>query len=259
LTPAPFAEAVLDVLGSHLHTSVYLDPGGREAYFTHQDAESLQLTIWTMEYQGGEWSELRVAEFSGQYDDNCAAFSADGQRLYFISNRPLGQDAALQPWPSVWFVERTEAGWSEPRHVGSPTDLDRDEGTLYFGASLPGGYGGSDVYRSRFVDGRYTELENVGMPVNTAADEQVALADPRGRYLILYRFERADKARAGLYASFALPGDGWSEPTYLDDDLGLAWGFDASLSPDGRTLFLLDRRVGVFWVDASVLDLFRPE
>ena len=44
----------------------------------------------------------------------------------------------------------------------------------------------------------------------------------------------------------------------MDDILGLELGFDASLSPDGRTLYLLDRGVGVVEVDVSVLDGFRP-
>jgi hypothetical protein len=156
----------------------------------------------------------------------------------------------------VWFVERTTGGWSEPKHVGSPTDLERDEGTLYFGAALEEGHGGSDVYRIQYVEGRYSEPENVGTPINTAADEYVVLTAPDERYLVLYRHDRTDTACSGLYVCFALSDGTWAEPIYVDDSLGLVLGFDASLSPDGQILFLLDRGAGVYWVDAGVLDSF---
>jgi hypothetical protein len=258
LVPEPFAEEALGAVGPHLHTSVYLAPDGQEAFLTVQDPRTLQLTILVMERKAGAWNEPRAASFSGAYDDNCAAFSADGRRLYFTSNRPVDGEGAASKWPSVWTVERVGRDWSEPRHVGSAMDVDRDEGTLYFGAELPGGQGGSDVHRIRFVEGRYGEPENVGAPINTAADEYVALAAPEERFLIVYRYDRVDKSQSGLYASFAQLDGTWSEPAFLDDRLGIEWGFDASLSPDGETLFLLDRGVGVYRVDRAVLDSFRP-
>ncbi len=43
----------------------------------------------------------------------------------------------------------------------------------------------------------------------------------------------------------------------MDDIMGS--GFDASLSPDGSTLFFLRRNDGVYWVDAGVIEDMRPE
>jgi hypothetical protein len=128
---------------------------------------------------------------------------------------------------------------------------------LYFGAILEGGQGGYDVYRLRFVDGSYGTPENLGELVNSAMSEYAVLTAPDERFLILYRFDRADKAGSGLYVSFHLPSDVWTEPVSLDDRLGLELGFDASLSPDGETLLLLDRGIGVYWVDVGVLDELR--
>jgi hypothetical protein len=262
LTPEPFLPDILaeDSHGDfRLHSSVYSSPDGQELYFTYQSMASSQLTIWSMAWEGGRWSLPQVAPFSGAYDDNCAAFSADGQRFYFTSNRPLSGAGEPEETSGIWFVKKTSAGWSEPRYVGSPTNLDRDEGPLYFGAILEGGQGGHDVYRLRFVDGRYGTLENLGRSVNSVLSEYAVLTAPDERFLILYRFDQADKAASGLYASFHLPDDTWTEPVYLDDSLGLGLGFDASLSPDGKILFLLDRGAGVYWVDVGVLELLRSE
>jgi hypothetical protein len=257
LTLEPFAQGVFaddGCFGLHLHTSVYFSLDGQEVYFTHQALEPLQLTILFMRQEDGVWSQPQVAPFSGIYDDNCAAFSADGQRFYFTSNRPLSVGGEPEEESGIWFVERANPSWSEPRYIGSPTNLDRDEGTLYVGAVLGDSRGGYDVYRSRFVEGHYTALENLGEPINTELSEYVVLTASDESFLVYYRFHRAKKADAGLYVSSRLGTDVWSEPVYLDGKLGLDWGFDASLSPDGRYLFLLDRGVGVYWVDADVIE-----
>lgn len=67
--------------------------------------------------------------------------------------------------------------------------------------------------------------------------------------------ETLGRPDSGLHVSFHLPGDAWTGPIALGNSLGLEAGFDASLSPDGRFLFLLDRGTRVYWVDVDVLEL----
>jgi hypothetical protein len=104
------------------------------------------------------------------------------------------------------------------------------------------------------VDGHYTPPENLGEPINTDLSEYAVLTAPDESFLIYYRFHQAKKADSGLYVSLRQLDDVWTEPVSLDDKLGLGWGFDASLSPDGRYLFLLDRGVGVYWVEADAIE-----
>lgn len=261
LTPVPFAPEIFgddDHSGYHLHSSVYFSLDGTEVYFTNQTLKPSQLTIWFMKQENEIWTEPQVAPFSGRYDDDRPTFSADGQRLYFTSSRPRSGSGESGEWGS-WVVERTEAGWSEPEPIASPADIDTNDGTFYFGATLAGGQGDSDVYRTRYVDGAYTEPENLGDTINTEAEEYASCVAPDESYLIFYHFNPANKAGSGLYLSFHLPDDSWTEPVHLDSELGLDFGFDASLSPDGKHLFLLDRGKGVYWVDAKAIELFRPE
>lgn len=47
-----------------------------------------------------------------------------------------------------------------------------EDGTvLYFSSNTPGGYGGADLYMSQFINGKWTQPENLGAGVNTAGDE----------------------------------------------------------------------------------------
>jgi hypothetical protein len=49
--------------------------------------------------------------------------------------------------------------------------ISEDGTVLYFASNMPGGFGGKDIYRSRFRDGQWSKPENLGEVVNTAYDE----------------------------------------------------------------------------------------
>jgi outer membrane protein OmpA-like peptidoglycan-associated protein/tetratricopeptide (TPR) repeat protein len=59
---------------------------------------------------------------------------------------------------------------SEKHSVGHPT-VSADGKTLIFSSNMKGGLGQSDLYVSRFVDGKWTDPENLGDKVNTFGNE----------------------------------------------------------------------------------------
>jgi len=261
LTPEAFAAEVFSVdgrFGLHLHSSLFFSPDGQEVYFTNQAMETFELIPMSMNQEDGVWSEPRVAPLHGVPSHVTSfVFSRDWSRLYLYSSPPEESGEARKADAGFWLMERAEHGWSEARHLGPPAGIERNEGALYFSARLEGGQGSYDVYRSRFVDGRYTEPENLGKVINTADEEYVACVAADETFLIFYRFVEGRKAASGLYVAFQEAEDAWTEPVRLDDVLGLGSGFDASLSPDGRYLFLLNRGDGVYWVEARGLDILR--
>jgi hypothetical protein len=261
LMPEPFAAEVFSVdgrFGLHLHSSLFFFPDGQEVYFTNQAMETFELIPMFMNQEDGVWSEPRVASLQGVPSHvSSLVFSRDWSRLYLYSSPPEESREVDDVDPGFWMMERAEHGWSEAQQVGPPAGIERNEGALYFSALLEGGQGSYDVYRSRFVEGRYTEPENMGEVINTAGEEYVACVAPDERFLIFYRFVEGRKTASGLYVTFQEADDAWSEPVRLDYVLGLDSCFDASLSPDGRYLFLLDRGDGVYWVEARVLDSLR--
>jgi hypothetical protein len=220
--------------------------------------ETAELIPMFMNQEDGVWSEPRIAPLHGVPSHvTSLVFSRDWSRLYLYSSPPEESGEASKDDAGFWLMERVEHGWSEARHVGPPAGINRNEGTLYFSARLEDERGSYDVYRSRFVDGRYTEPEKMGELINTAGEEHVACVAPDERFLIFYRFVEGRKAASGLYVTFQEAEGAWSEPVRLDDVLGLDSGFDASLSPDGMYLFLLDRADGMYWVETGVLDSLR--
>jgi hypothetical protein len=264
LTLQPFAPEVFSVdgrFGFHLHSSLFFSPDGQEVYFTNQSMETFDVTPMLIKQESGAWcqpQETPLPSMPGVV--TTSIFSPDWSRLYLYVDRALpGAGAPDQDVAGFWFLERTQAGWSEAKRIGSPANLDRDEGTVYFGADFEGGLGSYDIYRIRSINGRYTDPENLGDAINTSAEEQVSCVAPDESYLIFYRFDPTDQARSGLYLSFQLADSSWAEPIHLDSSLGLDFGFDASFSPDGEHLFLLDRGKGVYWISAEAIEaLYRP-
>ncbi len=74
--------------------------------------------------------------------------------------------ATLSTMTSITPFEHNSGDYS----VAHPS-LSPDGSIMYFSSTAPGGFGGSDIYFSTYVDGRWTAPENLGPEINTQADE----------------------------------------------------------------------------------------
>lgn len=102
--------------------------------------------------------------------------SADGQWLYFASNRKGGVGGT-----DIWRCHRLPNGdWSRPENLGSRINtlgnekfpfLHADGHTLYFVSDGWQGFGGYDVYFIDLAEGGEARPTNLGLPINTEKDE----------------------------------------------------------------------------------------
>ena len=220
-------------------------PDGKTLYFVRSTPNFNLWTILVSRFERGKWSEPQIAPFSGQYSDADPFITPDGKRLYFISSRPVAGKKTADL--DIWFVERTGSGnWSEAKNLGAPVNSDGAEwyptitkdGTMYFGSDRAGGKGRTDIYRSRFVNGKYAEAENLGEVINTEFNEFEPYISPDEKFLIFMCGGRAD-ARGGfdLYVSYNRP-DGWTKPVNLGDKInGSGNEYSPLISPDGKYFF----------------------
>src|SRR5262249_16471834 len=143
-------------------------PDGKSVYWDRSILRHYLYVICESHFRDGKWSAPEVAPFSGVYRDSDPVISPDASRMYFVSDRAV--DAKPKTDFDVWYVEEAGSGWSEPKHMDAPINTDAGEyfasqasnGNLYFSSARPGGKGGLDVYRSRFVNGKYAEPKNLG-------------------------------------------------------------------------------------------------
>lgn len=243
--PRMLARGIISTPDNELNAAIA--PDGESLYFTKNAARKGVIVV--SRRRRGKWSPPEVAAFSGRYSDFDPYFSADGRRLFFISNRPL-TGARPKADFDIWFVEKTRAGWSAPVNLGAPVNTETDEffpalaadGTLYFSAVRAGGKGRFDLYRSRFVDNKYTEPENLG-EANSPFSEVDCFVAPDQSYLIFAAYGRADGFGDGdLFVSFNRDGV-WTKPVNLGAGVNSAAREYAPIgSPDGKYLFFTSER-----------------
>ena len=102
--------------------------------------------------------------------------SADGRLLFFASNRKGGHGGI-----DIWRCHRLPNGdWSRAENMGSNVNtqgnekapfLAADGRTLYFLSDGWQGFGGYDVYFTNLADPYGNRPTNLGLPINTEADE----------------------------------------------------------------------------------------
>ena len=224
-------------------------PDGKTLYFLRSTPNFNLWTIVFSHFERGRWNTPQVASFSGQYSDADPFISADGSRLYFISNRPVPGKA--KPDLDIWMVEKAGTSWSEPKNVGASVNSAGNEwyptiaanGTIYFGSDREGGKGRTDIYRCRLVDGKYTEAENLGDSINTPFNEFEALIAPDESFLILMAGGRPDaKGGFDLYISYNRDS-AWTKPTNLGDQINSSGNeYSPAISPDGKYFFWTSTR-----------------
>ncbi len=128
---------------------------------------------------GEEWSvpnNLGPNINSPQWDSQ-PSLSADGNTLYFVSNRPGGIGNR-----DIYVSYRNEAGdWTMAQNLGEPLNTSSDEVspfihanglTFFFASNGHPGFGGFDLFSSEIdVNNQWGVPKNVGYPINTSEDQ----------------------------------------------------------------------------------------
>jgi len=271
LSPELFAPGLISTEGNEGGVVVY--PGGREVYFNTVEVGDGRVTstIRVTRLVGGSWTSPEVASFSGTYMDGYLAVHPDGSRMYFQSDRPIDRSESAYPY-NIWYVEREGDGWSEPRSIGRPINGRNStggpsvtaDGTLYF-TVMDVESGHSEIYRSRLLDGAYQEPERLPEEVNALFQTCDSYVAPDESYLVFIAFPGRghENNPGGLYVSFRDRDGRWSEARDLRPTIASEEGSNATISPDGRYLFLVRRdpagRTGldVYWVGSDVVERVR--
>lgn len=247
--PAPevFAPGVISTADFESHPAFTHD--GATLYFL-KDAPNFSFwTIVVSRFRNGKWESPSVVPWSGRYRDADPFITADGQKFYFISDRPV--DGKPKDDLDIWVMNREGDHWSAPQHLDAPVNSSGNEwfptvasdGTLYFGSDREGGLGRTDIYRCRIVDGKYAPAENLGDAVNSKFDEFEPLIAPDQSFLIFMSAGRPEgKGGGDLYTSVFRDGK-WQPAQNLGEPINSrALEISPKISPDGRWFFFTSSR-----------------
>lgn len=267
LIPELFAPGIVSTEHRE-HSSLVFSSDGKELFFTIQFERpqgGYGQHMFVMREINGRWTKSQNP-FKTTYRNNCGSFSSDGRRLYFHSNRPALKDGERKRDTDIWFIEKHAQGWGEPVHLGAPVNSDKmddgpritNSGALYFSSDRNGD--NSDIYRAAFMNGHFSEPEKIPGYVNSKNYEAVSYVAPDESFLIFYYIYPGKSFVPGLMISFREDDGSWAKPVDMKEQLGLKATdlLAASVSPDGKYLFILDD-MDIYWVDAKIIEEFKPK
>ncbi len=170
-------------LGSEVNTaeSEYfptLPIEGNEMVFTRR-LNNFNEDFFITDKNSGTWTTARRlrGSINTPMNEGAQTISQDGLWLAFTGCTREGGMGSCDLYISFLNKE----GWSEAINLGNKINtadwesmpcFSPDKRDLYFAARREGGFGGSDLYVSRFQpNGRWSEPENLGPGINTAGDE----------------------------------------------------------------------------------------
>jgi Tol biopolymer transport system component len=267
MVPEVFAPGVISTDAGE-GCSVFYKDGTVFIYKQSSSRENLQ-DIYITEVADGTWSPPVLAPFDTEYSDGDFTIAPDEKTLFISSRRPVMEGGEALTESNIWVTERIEGEWSQPLLVESPVSTEHhdsypcvtEDGTLYFFSRRPGGFGKSDMYRSRLENGKYVEAENLGPVINTGEHEWDPYIAPDESYLIFCSTKSGGFGEDDFYITFRNQDGSWSEPVNMGEDFNSSASENRPfVTADGKYLFFTSTKSGnrdIYWVDARVIETFR--
>ncbi len=259
IKPEVFAPGVVSTTQLN-ERDVSFSSDGKEFYFT-QWPKNGDWNVMCMKQEAGRWTKPQITSFSGDYHEAEAFFTPDEQQIFFISNRPKEKGEDPKSW-EIWFVKREGTEWGIPQILGPPF-----EGGFYttFTKNWVMYYTGiSDLFLSKYTDGKFGKPERLGSNVNTEKDEYNSFIAPDESYLIFTSHGWEDHLGDGdLYICFRKEDGTWTRARNMGPEINSsALDYCPNVSPDGKYFFFSSRRSGnedIYWVDAGIIENLKKE
>ena len=179
---------------AHVGNGVF-SPGGDRFYFTkcaEEDSMKVNCRIFVSRFEGSGWTAPEMLgggiNEGGSNTQPFMAMVGKKEVLFFSSNRKLQSRGGYDIWYSIY--DSRNGTYRRPQNAGKQINTEQDEITPYYDSRLNKLYfasngwvtmGGFDIFSADGGPSRYTNLVNLGYPINTSADELYYIKDPVGK------------------------------------------------------------------------------
>jgi outer membrane protein OmpA-like peptidoglycan-associated protein len=214
------------------------------------------LDLYTMRKDvEGNWMapELLQGDVNGQFHEGPACFTKDGNTVYFTRSNYYKRKMVINQEEEnnlkIFKATLMDGKWknledfpynSDDYSVGHPT-LSEDGKTMYFVSDMPGGTGGTDIYKTILENGKWSKPVNLGNEINTAGNEMFPYVHTDGT---LYFSSDAHNSMGGLDVFITyFNGTRWATPENLNYPLNsVKDDFGFSINKDQHTGFVSSSR-----------------
>jgi Tol biopolymer transport system component len=226
-----------------------ISPDGNDLFYTLQWTNGTFSAILHAKKINGEWSKPETAWFSGRFNDLEPAFSTDGTKFFFTSNRPWKTSDSSKKDYDIWYIQKRGNNWDTPMPMDSLINTDKDEfypslsknGNLYF--TRDNGDTRDDIFFSRWKDGKYERPFPLSDAVNSKGYDFNAFIDPDENFIIFSSYKRADDLGGGdLYYSLNRNGS-WLPAVHFGKEINSSsLDYSPFITSDRRYFFFTSKR-----------------
>lgn len=160
--------------------NLVFNPDKSVAYFTRCDFsdnpnQNGYCALFKMEKDGDTWYPPEKLElFADTINCGHPFVSADGKRLYFSADAPIGYGGN-----DIYFVTISKGEYGFPINAGYAVNTAEDElfpttdqqGNLYFSSKGRTGFGGLDIFKATPQNNGFATVKQLPYPINTGADD----------------------------------------------------------------------------------------
>jgi peptidoglycan-associated lipoprotein len=174
--PVPYKGGVIFTANKKASINSKKDPWTGKTYYDLYFAEK---------DKNGNWLSPQIikGEINGRYHEGPATFNKKSNVAYFTRSNyfknSLGKSSKNENNLKLFKAKLVNNKWeqlegmpfnSDEYSVGHPC-LSKDEKTIYFISDMPGGLGGTDIYKSVYEGKKWKKPENLGNEINTSGNE----------------------------------------------------------------------------------------
>ncbi|HZS61205.1 MAG TPA: hypothetical protein VFA43_18150 [Gemmatimonadaceae bacterium] len=214
---------------------------GDTIYFSRSVPRSYAYAILRSHRTAKGWSQPDVAPFSGRWRDHDPILTPDGQRMYFLSDRPI--DGVRPTTYHIWVMHRSANGWSEPQVLGAPFNhfeflwfiSETRDGVVYFNVQPTDGP--ARIYVTRRTETGYSSPELLPPEVNIPNwDAREPYIAPDDSFMVFDAGPANDVEAYDLYVSDHRDGR-WTPARKLTVLSTPTRDYSPRITADGRWLY----------------------
>ena len=216
-----------------------VEEAGRQRFFREE--------FYVSHLENNQWSVAEPMKFlsTDSESEGALALSYDNNLIFFTSCHRSDGFGSCDLYYSIKQGEK----WSDPINLGpvvnsprweSQPSLSSDGKTLYFASNRPGGFGGSDIWKTVLqADGSWGRPVNLGNEINTAGDEMAPYIHADGQTLYFSSTGHPGLGGADLFVSRMQPDGHWTSPLNLGYPINThADEINLIVHPDGKSAFI---------------------
>lgn len=164
--------------------------------------------IYYTDYAKGSFNEIKILENKEVNTDKYQPHynvSSDGKYAFFSSEDKKGGYGGLD----IYMITRQADGsWSSPKNLGPEINSEYDEDSpfisfdgkfLYFSSNGEKSIGGYDIFKAEWINGKFTNVQNLGTPINSTYDDLYYTVTADGLNAFISSFRKDGKGDVDIY------------------------------------------------------------